>query len=224
MSEQTPQPSGSRAAGEPSSGPPPADWRDQTTPGITTVRGDAAGSAKTTGSGAHGYAGPSENYYTTPQYSTQPVAVRRPDPLAALLLILAGIAAGVSLLLHWLPDKGATGWDLLKAGFDDFGHIFSTGLWQPMVILLGGGALFVLGLLLLVPARAHRFFGLLALLVSLGVTAGVLVPLADADWRLTRFGLGFWFAIAVAALGLLGSLKALLTGPKYATTTPTTTA
>ena len=42
----------------------------------------------------------------------------------------------------------------------------------------------------------------------------MLVPLADADWDLGFFGPGFWCAIAVAVLGLLGSLKALLTGPK----------
>jgi hypothetical protein len=44
----------------------------------------------------------------------------------------------------------------------------------------------------------------------------VLVPLVDAGWDLGFFGPGFWCAIAVAVLGLLGSLKALLTGPKRA--------
>jgi hypothetical protein len=66
------------------------------------------------------------------------------------------------------------------------------------------------------PMRSHRFLGLLGLLVSLAVTAGILVPLADAGWDLGFFGLGFWFGIAVAVLGLLGSIKALLTRPKYA--------
>src|SRR4051794_38110288 len=36
-----------------------------------------------------------------PQYSTQPVKIRRADAFGALLLILAGIAAGISLLLSW---------------------------------------------------------------------------------------------------------------------------
>jgi hypothetical protein len=85
-----------------------------------------------------------------------------------------------------------------------------------VAVLLGGGVLFILGLLLLVPARAHRFLGLLGLLVSLAVAAGVLVPLADNGWRLGDFRVGFFLAIAVAGLGLLGSLKALLTGPKRA--------
>jgi len=74
--------------------------------------------------------------------------------------------------------------------------------------------LFVLGILLWLPARTHRFLGAVALLVSLGVAAAVLVPLIDAKWDLGFFGPGFWCAIAVAVLGLLGSLKAVLTGPR----------
>jgi hypothetical protein len=151
---------------------------------------------------------------TSPQYYDRPVAVRGPESLGGLLLILAGIVAAVSLLLDWLEDDDVSGWDLLRNAFDDLGDAFSSGLWQPLAILLGGGALFVLGLLMWLPARSHRFLGILALLVSLAVTAGVLVPLADADWDLGFFGPGFWCAIAVAVLGLLGSLKALLSRPK----------
>lgn len=157
---------------------------------------------------------------TSPAYSTQPVAVRRPDALASLLLLLAGIAAGVSLLLTWLPHINLTGLDLVRRGFSQLTHhpgdLVSTGMWQPLVVVLAGGALFVVGLLLLVPARAHRFLGVLALLLALAAVAGVLVPLADAGWRPSRFGVGFWFAAAVAALGLLGASKALLTGRRYA--------
>jgi hypothetical protein len=150
----------------------------------------------------------------------QPVAVRRADPLASLLLLLAGIAAGVSLILTWLPHSTLTGLDLVRRGMPDlehhFGRLFSNGLWQPLAIVYGGGVLFLLGLLMLVPARAHRLLGLLALLVTLCAGAGALVPLADATWHLGRFGVGFWFACAVAVLGLLGSLKALFTGPRRA--------
>jgi len=218
--EQTPSPAGSRSAQGDPSYPPTDDWREQTTPGMSPVGGGPA----PVGSGAHGYAGPGENYYTSPQYSTQPVKIRRGDTLAGLLLILAGLAAGVSLLLSWLPGDDTRGWDILRIGFDTigdegWGELFSTGLWQPLAVLFGGGVLFVLGLLLLVPARSHRLLGLIALLVSIGVAAGVLVPLADSGWRLSDFRVGFYLAIAVAALGLLGSLKALLTGPKYGTTT-----
>jgi hypothetical protein len=151
---------------------------------------------------------------TAPAYSSPPVAVRRPDPLAALLLLLAGIAAAVSLVLHWLARTQQTGWSLLRDGLRDFGSVFHTGMWQPLAIILGGGALFVLGLLMLLPARGHRFLGLLALLVTFVVGAAILVPLAAANWRLALFGVGFFFGFAVAGLGLLGALKALLTGPR----------
>jgi hypothetical protein len=222
--EQTPFPSGSRSAQE-DPGARPADeaWREQTTPALSPVTGGST----PVGSGAHGYVGPGENYYTTPQYSTQPVKIRRADAFAALLLILAGIAAGVSLLLSWLPRDNAKGLDILKLGFTTirdkgWGELFSSGMWQPLAVMLGGGVLFVFGLLLLVPARSHRFLGLLALLVSFAVAAGVLVPLADKSWKLGDFRVGFYFAIAVAVLGILGSLKALLTGPKVGTTTSAT--
>jgi hypothetical protein len=153
--------------------------------------------------------------YTAPEYSDRPVAFRGPESLGGLLLILAGVAAGISLLLDWLKDRDISGWSLVRRGFDDLGAVFHNGMWQPMTVVLGGGVLFVLGLLLWLPMRTHRFFGVLGLLVSLAVTAAILVPLADEQWNLSAFSTGFWFGIAVAVLGLLGSLKAILTGPRY---------
>jgi hypothetical protein len=163
---------------------------------------------------------PSEPVSTAPEYSNRPVAFRRADTVAAFFLLLAGIAAGVSLLLPWLTGRDVTGLDLVRLGLTDLGGMFGTGLWQPLAIVLGGGVLFVLGLLLFVPTRTHRFLGLIALIVSLVAAFAVLVPLADAGWDLDVFDLGFWFGMAVPALGLLGSLKALATRPKYATMTP----
>jgi uncharacterized membrane protein HdeD (DUF308 family) len=112
--------------------------------------------------------------------------------------------------------SGDPGLDLVRAGVDDVrdGSLWSTGSWQPLAVVFGGAALFVLGLLMYVPARTHRFLGVLALLVSLGVAAGVLVPLADAGWDDARYEVGGWFTVAVGALGLLGALKALSTNPK----------
>lgn len=153
--------------------------------------------------------------HTAPEYSDRPVAIRGPESLGGLLLILAGIVAAISLVLDWEADDDVSGWSLVRSGFDDLGAIFDNGMWQPLAIVLGGGVLFVLGLLMWLPMKSHRFLGLLALLVSAVVTAGVLVPLADADWDLGFFGPGFWCAIAVAVLGLLGSLKALLSRRRY---------
>ena len=142
------------------------------------------------------------------------------------MLILAGVAAAVSLLLPWVDREDPNGLDLVRRGFeiigDSFGDVFSSGFWQPMTIVLGGGLLFILGLLMFVPAKTHRFLGVIALLISLAACAAVLVPLARSSWDFGAFDLGFWFAIAVPVFGLLGSLKAVLTGPKFATTQPLT--
>lgn len=149
-----------------------------------------------------------------PEGSSAHQVPRRQDPVGSLLLLVAGIAAGISLLLRWLADREVTGLSLVRDGFSELGRgiggVLSTGYVQPLTVVLGGAVLFVLGLLLLVPARRHRAVGLLALVVALLVAAAVLVPLAVAGWDLGFFGIGFWFAIAVPVLGLLGGLKALL--------------
>lgn len=156
---------------------------------------------------------------TTPAWSTEPVAVRRADSVGAFLLLLAGLAAGLSLLLPWTPG-GRNGLGLLRDGLGQLGSdwtgVFDSGLWEPLAVLFGGGVLLLLGLLLLVPAKAHRFPGVLALLVALVVVAGVLVPWGQTGWDLSEFDLGFYVALGVAGLGLLGALKAALTGRKHA--------
>ena len=80
-------------------------------------------------------------------------------------------------------------------------------------MVLCGGLLVLLGFLLLVPARAHRLVGVLALLVSLAAAAAVVLLLADGGWGADQFGPGLWCAVAVPVLGALGSLKAMLTAP-----------
>jgi hypothetical protein len=156
---------------------------------------------------------------TTPDYSPRPIAVRRPDVLGGLLLLLAGAAAGISLVLTWLSGRDDTGLDLFRQGIDDardgWGTLIDTGFWQPLTVIGAGGLLLIIGLILLLPAKRHRFLGLLALIISGLAAAAVLVPLFQADWDLGTFDIGFWFACAVPVLGLLGALKALLTGRRY---------
>ena len=221
--------------------PPTAQWQDDTTPGLHPAgdsawsgagasavgtgtgsgsgartgaeAGTAAGDPSTTngsiGTGAHGHPGQNESYYTSPQYSTTPVTVRRPDVLAALLLVLAGIAAGISLLLDWITDDGRNGLDLVKDGFDSF-----ETLWEPPVAVLAGGVLLLLGLLSFVPARSHKTLGVLAMLAAVAATCAVVALLSLSRWTLDAFDIGFWFAVAAAALGFLGAVKAMVTGPK----------
>jgi hypothetical protein len=185
--------------------------REQTPPATAADRPDAAGA---TAYGASPATDP-----TLPKYSAEPMALKRQDPVAALLLLVAGLLTGISVLLPWLADDDVTGLTLVKDAFtalgDSVGEVVRTGYIQPLTIVLGGGVLFVLGGLLLVPARGHRLVGLVALVVALLVAAAVLVPLAIAGWDLGEFGIGFWFAIAVAVLGLVGAIKALLARRKY---------
>jgi hypothetical protein len=149
------------------------------------------------------------------------VVLRRPDVLAALLLLLAGMSAALSLWLPWIRGDADSGLFLVRRGLDALrsgaAEVARTGLWQPLALVLGGAALFLLGLLLFVPARTHRFVGLLALIVALAAAAAVVTLLARAGWHAPSFALGMWFAAAVPALGLLGALKAMLTVPRVTT-------
>lgn len=155
-----------------------------------------------------------------PQADTVPVELvthRRPDRVGCALLVLAGVGANVSLSLPWLPGTGTSGLTLVSHGVESLGDgidaLVRSSLWQPLVVVLGGGLLVLVGLGLLVPARSHRILGVLALLVALAAAAAVLVLLASSDWRLDSFSAGTWFAVAVPVLGLLGALKAMLTPP-----------
>ena len=143
---------------------------------------------------------------------------RRPENVGGALLILAGLAAGTSLGLPWVQGEDGTGWSRVRSGLEALGtgiaELGRSGLWQSLAPVLGGFLLLILGLLLLAPARTHRFLGVLALLVAAAAAAGVLVLLADADWDPGRFAAGMWAAVAVTVLGLLGALKAMLTGPR----------
>ena len=145
------------------------------------------------------------------------VVLRRADRFGAGALVLAGVAANVSLMLSWSTGDGPTGLSLVQRGGEvlDAGLDASarSGVWQPLVVVLSGGLLVVVGLLLLVPARAHRLLGLLALCVALAAAAAVVFLLADPGWMADRFGPGLWCAVAVPVLGVLGALKAMLTPP-----------
>ena len=146
------------------------------------------------------------------------VALRRADRLGGAALVLAGVAANVSLSLSWSPGEGPTGLSLVQRGVEELGFGAGEwalrGVWQPFAVVLSGGLLVLLGFLLLVPARAHRIVGVLALIVSLAAAAAVAVLMADGGWGPDQFGPGMWCAVAVPILGTLGALKAMLTAPQ----------
>jgi hypothetical protein len=146
------------------------------------------------------------------------VSIRRADPVAGVLLVLAGGAAAASLWLPWLKGDTGTGLPQVRRGLEIAGSDIRTlgpsGLWQPLAIVLGGGVLFLIGVLMFGPARTHRLSGVLALLVASAAAAAVLFRIGDAGWDVQRWDLGLCCAVAVAGLGLLGALKAMLTAPR----------
>jgi hypothetical protein len=150
------------------------------------------------------------------------VVLRRADLVGGTALVLAGVAANISLWLPWARGGSQTGITLVRRGFEALDSSGSPGneFWPPVAIVLGGGLLVVLGMLLFVPAHTHRLLGVLALVVALAAAAGVGTLLAAADWSLTRFGPGLWCGVAVAGFGLLGALKAMLTLPLVTTVEP----
>jgi hypothetical protein len=155
-----------------------------------------------------------------PGLPVQLVVLRRAERIGGFALLLAGLAANASLWMPWGEGLDTTGlalaWrgaDALASGLDDLGPVVQ---WAPLVVVLSGLVLFVLGLLLFRRTRTHRLVGVLALLVSVAAAAAVLALVADAGWDPDRLALGTWFAAAVPALGLLGALKAMLTTPRVA--------
>ena len=146
------------------------------------------------------------------------VTVQRPDPIAGIALLLAALAAIVSLWLPWGRGQGDTGWSLVRralavadAGAVDLGR---SPLWQPLAIVLAGALLLLVGLFLFLPAPTHRVVGVLSLLVATGAATAVLFWVAEAGWNSARLGPGMWVAVAVPVLGILGALKAMLTTPR----------
>jgi hypothetical protein len=145
------------------------------------------------------------------------MTLRRADPIAGFALVSAGVAAAVSLLLPWYRGINATGLPAVRQGVvvlrSGVGALGRSGLWPPLVVVLGGGVLLLLGFLLFRRARTHRLVGVLAMVVAMAADAGVVVPLANANWSTASFGPGMWCAVAVAGLGTVGALKAMLTVP-----------
>lgn len=147
------------------------------------------------------------------------VTEHRADPIAGVALMLAGGLAAASLWFPWVRGDDTTGLSLLRrsvavAEADVEALVGSSGQWEPMAIVLGGALLLPLGVFLFMPSRTHRIMGLLALCAAIAVTAGVLSRLGQGQWNGAGFDRGMWCAIAAAALGIMGALKAMLRIPR----------
>jgi hypothetical protein len=145
--------------------------------------------------------------------------LRSADPSAGSLLLVAGAAGGMSLFLPWLQHGEDLGLALVQRALESGGldELARSGLLLPVGAVVGGGVLFLLGLLAFRPARSHRVIGVVALLVSLGVAAGIVVRVADVGWDELRTDPGILCAVVLAGAGVLGALKAMLTPPEVTT-------
>ena len=145
------------------------------------------------------------------------LVLRRPDASAGSMLLIGGTAGGMSLFLPWVQHGEVLGLSLVTAaaGLAGTADLVRSGLLLPVAVALGGGVLFLLGLLAFRPARTHRATGVAALFVSLAVAAGVVVRVADAESTAVLTDPGVLCAIVVAGFGLLGALKAMLTTPRF---------
>ena len=149
---------------------------------------------------------------TAPPYSTRRSRSAGPDVSRAACCSSWPVSRAVSLLLRWVHGDDTTGWtwsSRLRRPSATWSAPASGSRWRSCWAVACCSSL---GLLLLVPARSHRFLGVLALLVSLVVVAGVLVPLADATGSSAPSTSASGSPSRSPSLGLLGSLKALLTG------------
>ncbi|MGY1773176.1 hypothetical protein [Blastococcus sp. SYSU D00813] len=146
------------------------------------------------------------------------VVLRRRDVVAGLALLGSAGAAVAGLVLPWTRADGALGASAVREGFEAPGlaALLEGGGWPPVAVVASGAALLLVGLLPFRRARTHRVAGVLALAAAAPAVAAVLVLLADADWQAGRVAAGAWCAVAVAGLGLLGALKAMLTLPRVA--------
>jgi hypothetical protein len=145
--------------------------------------------------------------------------LRRPDPSAGSLLMVAGAAGCLSLFLPWVLQGQELGLTLVRRGITSAGvaDLLGSGLALPLAVAVGGGVLFLLGIAAFRPARSHRVIGVVALVVSLAVAAGIVVRVADLGWDALRTDPGMLCAVVLAGCGVLGALKAMLTPPEFTT-------
>lgn len=151
----------------------------------------------------------------------------RADPVAGIILLVAGVAGVAQLFLSWtsrvlgvgLPGE-ITGWQWFKAakelGPADLGA--SIAAYSGLLVAVGGGALVLLALAMFAPIN-HRPLGAAGLLLSVAATGAALCWVLHNRSSLGGFGamtesaeLGWFLFLSSGLIGVIGSLKALATG------------
>ncbi len=154
--------------------------------------------------------------------------------MGAVLLIIAGIAGVAQLFLPWrtVPvgpagtgaaagDDGAiTGWQIYRLirAVPGPGADLSVVMYTVLGAAVGGGALILLGLAMVMPIN-HRPLGLAAMLISILLILGSCWMLIRArsifDVGLSglfdQAQIGWYLFLACGVLGLIGALKPLTT-------------
>jgi hypothetical protein len=151
-------------------------------------------------------------------------AAPRADPLAGLTLVLAGVMGVMQLVLPWLAIGGGlpgsfTGWQLFRAGRDQALDLSSTLATYAMpTVAVAGLAMALLGLAMFAPID-HRPLGLVGLLFALVATVAAgwwVLDTWDARGGIGQIlddALAGWYLFLTAGpVGVVGSVKALVTG------------
>jgi hypothetical protein len=164
-------------------------------------------------------------------------AAPRADVMGALLLIIGGFAGIAQLFLPWRTvtvgpvgtattgaaagdDGTITGWQIYRLirAVPGPGADLSVVMYTVLGAAVGGGALILLGLALMMPIN-HRPLGLAALLISILLILGSCWMLVRArsifDVGLSglfdQAQIGWYLFLACGVFGLTGALKALTT-------------
>ncbi len=154
----------------------------------------------------------------------RPAGGPRSDPLAFLLLILAGAAGIAQYLMAGYPvgrsdplgGSVVTGRELLSELGPHVNSTASITRIALLVIVVGGAALVLLGLAALLP-MSHGPVGLAALLIALaigGAAAWIAVQssrvLGSPVSALLAGGeIGWYLTVAAALIGMVGAFRAL---------------
>ena len=156
--------------------------------------------------------------------------------MGAVLLIIGGVAGVAQLFLPWrtvtvgpvssagagtsADDGTITGWQIYRLirAVSGPGADLSVVMYTVLGAAVGGGALILLGLAIMMPIN-HRPLGLAALLISILLILGSCWMLVRArsifDVGLSglfdQAQIGWYLFLACGVLGLIGAVKALTT-------------